>query len=129
MTTCRLPYFLFIALNFGATVISVFCSKQHFVLKTGHTLHNLTDASSQVYGQDQWWERFYDKRRDPSLLHCIPGEAYMRLITASCEAGPGATPMCTFDVCMRRILILDLLTDVSFEILHSACESGICTLN
>jgi hypothetical protein len=63
------------------------------------------------------------------VVHCIPGEAYMRLITASSEAGPGATPMCTFEVCMRRILILDLLTDVSFEILHSACESGICTLN
>jgi hypothetical protein len=62
-------------------------------------------------------------------LHCNPGEAYMRLITASCEAGPGAMLMCTFEICMRRILILDLLTDVPFETLHSASESGICTLN
>ncbi len=30
------------------------------------------------------------------LLHCIPDEAYMRVITASCEAGPGATPMCMY---------------------------------
>ncbi len=65
----------------------------------------------------------------PKRLQCNPGEAYMRLITASCEAGPGATPMCTFEICMWRILILDLLTDVPFETQHLACESGICTLN
>jgi hypothetical protein len=39
--------------------------------------------------------------------HCNPGEAYVRLITASCEAGPGATPMCTFLICTWRILILE----------------------
>ncbi len=40
-------------------------------------------------------------------LHCNPGEAYVRLITASCEAGPGATPICTFQICIWRILILE----------------------
>ncbi len=64
-----------------------------------------------------------------SVVHCNPGEADMRLITASCEAGPGATPTCTFEICTWRILILDLMTDVPFETLHLACESGICTLN
>jgi hypothetical protein len=66
----------------------------------------------------------WDMAVDWLQMHCNPSEAYMRLITASCEAGPGA-----FEICMRRILILDLLTDVPFETLHSASESGICTLN
>ncbi len=33
------------------------------------------------------------KLRTHPCMHCNPGEAYMRLITATCEAGPGATPM------------------------------------
>jgi hypothetical protein len=42
-----------------------------------------------------------------NAIHCIPGEAYMRLIAASCKAGPGATPMCIFEICLWRILILE----------------------
>jgi hypothetical protein len=67
MTTCRLPYFLFIALNFGATIISVFALNGiSFWKPVIYT--NLTDASSQVNGQDRWWERFYDKEEGVTLL-------------------------------------------------------------
>ncbi len=50
--------------------------------------------------------------RDP---HCKPGEAYTRLITASCEAGPGTTHMCTFEICIRTLLILDFAARCVFH--------------
>jgi hypothetical protein len=37
--------------------------------------------------------------------HCKPGEAYTRLITASCEAGPGTTHMCTQGICLWSLQI------------------------
>ncbi len=39
-------------------------------------------------------------------LHCKPGEVYARLITATCEAGPGTTHMCTFEICVWSLQIL-----------------------
>jgi hypothetical protein len=41
------------------------------------------------------------------VLHCKPGEVYMRLITATCEAGPGTTHMCTFEICVWSLEILE----------------------
>jgi hypothetical protein len=38
-------------------------------------------------------------------IHCKPGEAYMRLKTASCEAGPGTTHMCTLEICIWSLRI------------------------
>jgi hypothetical protein len=38
--------------------------------------------------------------------HCIPGEAYMCLITASCETGPGTMHMCIPEICMWSSQIL-----------------------
>ncbi len=61
-------------------------------------------------------------------LHCKPGEVYTRLITATCEAGPGTTHMCRFEICVRSLQILGLLTDVSSITLHMASQSVICTL-
>jgi hypothetical protein len=48
-------------------------------------------------------------------LHCNPGEAYMLLITASCEAGPGSTHMCTFEIFIWRILILEFADRCYFQ--------------
>jgi hypothetical protein len=40
-----------------------------------------------------------------SCTHCKPGKAYMRLKTATCEAGPGTTHMCTLGICMCSVII------------------------
>ncbi len=37
--------------------------------------------------------------------HGKPGEAYTRLKTASCEAGPGTTHMCTLEICIWSLHI------------------------
>ncbi len=42
-----------------------------------------------------------------NLSHCKPGEAYTHLITASCKVGPGTTHMCTFEICMWSLQILE----------------------
>jgi hypothetical protein len=42
-------------------------------------------------------------------VHCNPNEAYMRLITITCEAGPGATPMWILDICIWSLLILQFV--------------------
>jgi hypothetical protein len=47
--------------------------------------------------------------------HCKPGEAYTCLITASCEAGPGTTHMCTFEIYIRSLLILDFVARCVFH--------------
>ncbi len=39
-------------------------------------------------------------------LHCKASEVYTRLITATCEAGPGTTHMCTFEICVWNLQIL-----------------------
>jgi hypothetical protein len=41
-----------------------------------------------------------------SDLHCKPGEVYTRLITATCEAGPGTTHTCIFETCIWSLQIL-----------------------
>ncbi len=46
--------------------------------------------------------------KDFGSLHGKPGEAYTRLITASCEAGPGTTHMCTFEICAWSLQILEI---------------------
>jgi hypothetical protein len=38
-------------------------------------------------------------------VHGKPGEAYTRLKTASCEAGPGTTHMCTLEICIWSLHI------------------------
>jgi hypothetical protein len=40
-----------------------------------------------------------------SGLHCKPGKAYMHLKTATCEAGPGTTHMCSSEICMCSVII------------------------
>jgi hypothetical protein len=40
-------------------------------------------------------------------VHCKPGEAYTRLKTASCEASPGTTHMCTLEICIWSLQIPD----------------------
>jgi hypothetical protein len=49
------------------------------------------------------------------ILHCKPCEAYTRLITASCEAGPGTTHMWRLDFCIRSLLILDFAARCVFH--------------
>ncbi len=48
-------------------------------------------------------------------LHCKPGEANTRLITASCEAGPGTTHMWILEICIRSLLILDFAARCVFH--------------
>ncbi len=48
-------------------------------------------------------------------VHCNPSEAYMLLVTASCEAGPGSTHMCTFETFIWRILILEFADRCYFQ--------------
>jgi hypothetical protein len=43
---------------------------------------------------------------DTAIIHCKTGEMYTRLITATCEAGPGTTHMCTFEICVWSLQIL-----------------------
>jgi hypothetical protein len=50
-----------------------------------------------------------------SQLHCKPGEAYTRLIIASCEAGPGTTLMCTFDICICSSQVLEFTARYVFH--------------
>jgi hypothetical protein len=47
--------------------------------------------------------------------HCNPGEAYMLLITASCETGPASMHMCTFEIFIWRILILEFADRCYFK--------------
>jgi hypothetical protein len=53
--------------------------------------------------------------KDIKRIHCKPGEAYTRLITASCEAGPGTTHMWILDICKRSLLILEFATRYVFH--------------
>jgi hypothetical protein len=48
-------------------------------------------------------------------IHCNPGEAYMLLITASCEASPASMHMCTFEIFIWRILILEFADRCYFK--------------
>jgi hypothetical protein len=48
-------------------------------------------------------------------LHCKAGEAYTRLITATCEAGPGTTHMWILDICIRSLLILEFVARCAFH--------------
>jgi hypothetical protein len=41
-------------------------------------------------------------------LHCKLGEVYTRLITATCVVGPGTTHMCTFEICVWSLQILEI---------------------
>ncbi len=41
------------------------------------------------------------------INRCKPGEAYTRLKTASCEAGPGTTHMWTLEICIWSLQIPD----------------------
>ncbi len=58
--------------------------------------------------------------------HGKPGEAYTRLITASCEAGPGTTHMCTFEICVWSLQILEIADRCVFH--NSIFGSSKCHL-
>jgi hypothetical protein len=58
--------------------------------------------------------------------HCKPGEAYTRLITATCEAGPGTTHMCTFEICVWSLHILEIADRCVFH--NSIFGSSKCHL-
>jgi hypothetical protein len=47
-----------------------------------------------LYNPQLWYSGIF------AILHCKPGEANTRLKTASCEAGPGTTLMCSMEICM-----------------------------
>ncbi len=48
-------------------------------------------------------------------VHCNPGEASMRFITATCEAGTGATPKWILDICIWTFLILQFVDRCYFQ--------------
>ncbi len=66
----------------------------------------------------------------PHSPHCKPGKVYSRFITATCEAGPGTTHMCTFEICVWSLQILGFADRCVFNnsIQYMACQSVICTL-
>jgi hypothetical protein len=41
-------------------------------------------------------------------VHCKPGEAYTRLITATCEAGPGTTHMWILEICIWSLQTIEI---------------------
>jgi hypothetical protein len=45
---------------------------------------------------------------------CKPGEAYTLLKTASCEAGQGTTHICTFEICIWSLQILEIADRCAF---------------
>jgi hypothetical protein len=47
--------------------------------------------------------------------HSKAGKAYTRLITATCEAGPGTTHMWILDICIRSLLILEFVARCAFH--------------
>ncbi len=50
-----------------------------------------------------------------SSMHCKPGEAYTRLITASCEAGPGTMHMWILEICIWSLQILEIAARYVFN--------------
>jgi hypothetical protein len=48
-------------------------------------------------------------------MHCKPSEAYTRLKTASCEAGPGTTHMWILEICLWSLQILEIAARYVFH--------------
>jgi hypothetical protein len=61
--------------------------------------------------------------------HCKPGEAYTRLITATCEAGRGQRTCGYWRSVYGVYKSLRLLPDMSSITLYMASQSVICILN
>ncbi len=47
--------------------------------------------------------------------HCKPGEAYTRLITATCEVGPGTTHLWILEICIWSLQILEITARFVFH--------------
>ncbi len=66
-------------------------------------------------GPISWGMSLGGKGERDDHSHCNPGEAYMLLITASCETGPASMHMCTFEIFIWRILILEFADRCYFK--------------